>query len=110
MVTIPLRSLSKYTFGVTLEDVPYIMTVRWNVRGAYYTLDILSSDDVLLLGGIKLVINSGGLIRKFPRPGMPPGELLAIDAGNDNTPIVFGDLDERVELVYLTDAEYVAIS
>jgi hypothetical protein len=105
VITIPLRSLPEYTFSVTLENVPYIVTIRWNVRGAYYTMDLLSRDEVLLIGGIKLVINSG-LTRKFPRPGMPPGELLAIDAGNDNTPIAFGDLDERVELVYVTEAEY----
>lgn len=109
MITIPTRALPQYTISVTLEGVPYIFTFKWNVRGAYYTMDLLTSDNTLLVGGIKLVINSIGLIGKFPREGMPPGELLAIDASGNNAPITFDDLEERVELVYATEAEVAAI-
>jgi hypothetical protein len=108
MITIPTRALAASTISVTLEGIPYLFTFKWNVRGAYYTLDISTRDAVLLVGGIKVVINSG-LTRKFPGPGMPPGELLAIDASGGNAPITFDDLEERVELVYMTDEEYAAI-
>jgi hypothetical protein len=108
MITIPTRALAAYTISVTLESIPYLFTFKWNVRGAYYTLDILTRDAVLLIGGIKVVINSG-LTRKFPKTGMPPGELFAIDSSGGNAPITFDDLAERVELVYATDEEYGAI-
>lgn len=108
MIKIPTRAIAAYTISITLEGVPYLFTFKWNVRGAYYTLDILTRDAVLLVGGIKVVINRG-LIRKLPRTGMPPGELLVIDSSGDNTPITFEDLSERVEMIYMTDAEYAAI-
>lgn len=107
MITIPARALPAYTISVTLGGVPYLFTFKWNVRGAYYTLDILTRDAVLLIGGLKVVINSG-LTRKFPSIELP-GELMAIDSSGENSPITFEDLGERVELVYLTEAEYAAI-
>jgi hypothetical protein len=108
VITIPTRSLPAYTISVTLENVPYLFTFKWNVRGAYFTLDILTRDAQLLIGGIKVVINSG-LIRKFPKTAMPPGELFALDSSGGNAPITFEDLEERVELVYASEDEYDAI-
>jgi hypothetical protein len=108
MITIPLKALPAYTFGVTLEDIPLLFTVRWNVRGAYYTLDILTRDAVLIIGGIKLVVNSG-LIEKYPLAGLPPGELMLVDSSGSHEPVAFGDLGSRVELVYITEAELAAV-
>jgi hypothetical protein len=108
LITIPLQALASYTFSVTLDLFPLQFTIRWNVRGAYYTLDILSRDSVLILGGIKLVVNSA-LIGKFPRAGMPPGELALVDAGGSNEVVTFEDLADRLSLVYATEAELAAL-
>jgi hypothetical protein len=108
MLSIPLRAVPEYVQDITLEETPYRFTVKWNTRGEYYTLDIATSEGVLLIAGLKLALNAA-LLRKHPGRGLPPGELIVIDPSGAYDPISFDDPEERISLVYVTEAEYAAL-
>jgi len=108
MLTIPLRNLPESVFDVTLEEVAYKFRVKWNHRGQYYTLDILTKENTLIIGGLKLALNAT-LLRRHPGLGLPPGDLIVVDSKDDNSVIEQDDLEERISLVYLTEAELAAL-
>ena len=108
MLTIPLRNLPEYTLDVTLEAVAYKFRVKWNYRGQYYTLEILTVEGTQLIGAMKLALNAA-LLRRHPGRGLPPGELLVVDSKQDPRVITEDDLEERIALVYVTEAEYAAL-
>jgi len=108
VVTIPLRTLTEYTLDVSLEGAAYKMRVKWNYRGQYYTLDFLTKEGVELVTGMKLTLNAS-LLRRHPGRGLPPGEIVVVDASGDNSVITIDNLENRVQLVYMTEAEYAAI-
>ncbi len=108
MLTIPLRALPSYVQEVTLEDVPYRMVFKWNTRGEYYTVDIQTAEGVLIVAGLKLALNAA-LLRKHPGRGLPPGELLVIDASGAYDRVAFADVEERISLIYVTEDEYAAL-
>ena len=108
MQTIPLRNLPEYTLDVTLEAVAYKFRVKWNYRGQYYTLEILTVEGDLLIGAMKLALNAT-LLRRHPGRGLPPGELTVIDSKGETRDITQNDLEERIALVYVTEAELAAL-
>lgn len=108
MLTIPLRARPSYVQEVTLENVAYRMVVNWNTRGEYFALDIETAEGTLLIAGLKLALNAP-LLRKHPGRGLPPGELLVVDPGGGVDKISYMDIEDRIELVYVTEAEYAAI-
>lgn len=105
---IPLRNLAAYTFDVSLEGVAYKFRVKWNHRGQYYTLDILDKEESELVAGMKLALNAQ-LLRTHPGRGLPPGELFVIDVSGDTAVITQANIEDRVELIYRTEAELAAI-
>lgn len=107
-VKIPLRNLPAYTFDVSIEGSAYQFRVKWNYRGQYYTLDILTKEGVDILTSIKLALNVQPL-RTHPGLGLPPGELFVLDLSGDNSVITQANIEDRIELIYLTEAEIAAI-
>lgn len=108
MIRIPLRSLPDYIFEVTLEDVPYLFHVKWNVRSSRWTLDVSSIDGTLLIGGLSMLLQTE-MLRAHPGRDLPPGALMLLDPSGDVTDVGYDDLEERCSLIYLTEAEYAAL-
>lgn len=108
MLVIALRELPEYTLDVSLEGSAYKFRVKWNHRGQYYTLDILTKEGVELVAGMKMALNTA-FLRRHPGRGLPPGELTLTDPAGDNSVITFENTENRVQLVYTTEAEYAAI-
>ena len=109
MVTIALRALPEYTLEATLDDVPYQLTVKWNTRAAQYTMDIATRDNVVLISGLGLALNSD-LVRSHAASGLPSGGGFAlIDPSGGWQDVVFDDLERRCQLIFLTEAEYAAL-
>jgi hypothetical protein len=108
MVTIPIRALPSYVSEVTLENVAYRFVFKWNTRGEYYTIDIETAEGELLVAGLKMALKAA-LLRRHPGRGLPPGEIVVIDPSGSNAAIAFDDPEERISLVYVTEAEYAAL-
>jgi hypothetical protein len=70
----PALSERAFTQETLLDGTTYRLTFRWNVREGAWYLDLLTAEDVLIAGGLKLV---GGafLLRHITGAVRPPGEL-----------------------------------
>jgi hypothetical protein len=108
MLTIPLRNLPSQVFDITLEGTAYKFRVKWNHRGQYYTLDISTKEDVIIIGGLKIALNAR-LLQRHPGIGLPPGEIIIVDSKGDTSVITQDNLEDRVAMVYLTEADIAAL-
>lgn len=93
---------------IVLEDNVYIIDLHWNTRGEFWVLDIYSAAEELLVAGIKLVLGSG-LLQHHTSSKLPRGELLVVDTSSTLARIAKSDLGSSALLVYLTEAETLAI-
>lgn len=108
MVTIPTRSLPSFVQEVTLDDTPYRLVFNWNSRGEFMLLDIETAAGAMIVAGMKLALNAA-ILKMHPGVGLPPGEILILDPAGRNDAIALADFEARVELVYLSEAEYAAL-
>jgi len=97
-----------YSMTVTLEGEVYRLVFRWNVRGAFWTMDVKEQDETVLLAGIKLVAN-WPLTDRYVNPDLPPGDFMAYDTAGTGLDPGREDLGGRVLLLYLTEAEVAAL-
>lgn len=104
MVTIPIRAEYEYTQDVTLDATAYKFRIKWNYRGQYYTLDVLTKEGATIVSGIKLALFAQCFLR-YPGYGLPPGELIVLDTSGNTADIQFEDFDGRISLVYIEEAE-----
>lgn len=107
-LTIPLKALPEYSFEATLEEVPYLFTVKWNTRSEQYNLDIASRDGTELVSGLALLLDSE-MIRNHAGLGLPRGGLVLLDPSGGRQDVTFQDLEDRCALLYITEAEYAAL-
>jgi hypothetical protein len=109
MIAIPLFDLASFTEEVILDDVPYRLTFQWNSRGEFWSMSISDSNNILLLSGIKLVINFE-LISEWHAIDLPAGELYIVDPTGSDAPIAFEDFGNgRLEIVYVSEAERASV-
>lgn len=88
------QGASSYTMRATLDGVSYGIELNWNGRvGAWY-LSVFAADGTALLRSRKVATNTP-LLRRFRFvPGLPAGELVAVDPANR---IAYADYDELGE-------------
>lgn len=102
---LPTRTdLARYSFDVDLDDVNYTFAFEWNDRDSGWYLSIHTPEGDALLQGRRVVLNYP-LCNLYKTAGLPAGTIMAIDSSGKDTEPGFGDLGERVKLVYLTAAE-----
>ena len=110
MISIPTdTNLSFWQQITTLDGTDFQLEFRYNQREDVYYLSISLTDGTALATGIKLVSNYR-LLQAYSSSLMPPGELIAVASGADDSPAGLGELGlgQRVELTYYTQAEMVA--
>lgn len=88
---------------VSLDGSEYVLRLRWNSREARWYMSLSDADDVLIVGGVKLVAG-WPLLRLVVDARRPPGQLVALDQAGDADPNL-DDLGTRVVLVYIDQAE-----
>jgi hypothetical protein len=76
---IPLTGVSQ-RFGITLANVRYILTVRWNSKVSSWFLDIADSGNIPVLSGIPLVTGVD-LLEQFEYLGL--GGQLFVQTDGD---------------------------
>lgn len=89
------------------EGKLYNFTFDYVERSGSYVLHLLDADGVTILAGIRLTCNTLLLARFHHLDGVPPGDLIAVSHGNDESPAKLGELGigRRVELHYYSADE-----
>jgi hypothetical protein len=97
---LPLDSLdSQYSVDVSLSLISYRLSLYWNERGQFWTLDIADTNEVIIAASIKLVAD-WELLGNLTQDGLPPGKLLCVDMSGASLDPGPDDLGTRVILVY----------
>lgn len=63
----------------TLDDVTYLLTMRWNFRAGIYTMDVADASNELLVAGIPLRTGRK-LLSHCPAKPLPQGALFVFDS------------------------------
>ncbi len=94
---------------VTLDGSVYYVDLLWNGRiGAWY-LSLFDADQKALVRSRKLVTNRPILERVRFTPGLPPGEILAIDPSEQISYAQYDQLGRGLGVgLYYFDAEEMA--
>lgn len=108
MVAIPTFDIASYSMELTLDASQYRFKLRYNGRGDFWVLDIADRDGNVIVAGIK-VVASYELIRQYHAYAIPPGALITYDSAEPEHRIGRDDLPERVDLLYIPEAEYAAL-
>jgi hypothetical protein len=104
-VTVPLRSdLPFYRFQVELDEVTYGLAFRWNYEAGAWFLTLYTSEDEVILAGVKVVVD-WPVGSRSADPRMPPGALQFLDTTGARQDPGEEDLGSRVVLLYFTEAE-----
>lgn len=100
-------SVPSYRVGTTIEDVQYVLDVRWNARAEAWYIDILDEDETPLRMGMKVVLGAilGG---RSALATMPRGMFTAYDTSGNEQDATLDDLGTRVVVYYYTEAEVAA--
>ena len=107
-VIIPIKNNPNHTLLVELESKLYKFWFKFNVLGDFWTMDIYSEDDVLLLAGIKMVANYP-LIFANKNTLLPTGDFVC-ESPDIYARIVRDSFSSgKVKLLYLTEAEVAAL-
>lgn len=100
MFIIPTRTDSaRYTQTIELDKVTFTLAFEWNDRAEGWFLDIYDATGVLLLSGVRIVINYP-FMNKYRDSRLPAGIIEAVDTSDADLDPGFADLGERVKLVY----------
>ena len=99
-----------FTQSVVLDGDNYTLRFQYNQRESVYYLSIMDSNlGIDILSGIKLVTNWGliGPYRGGDIVGLPPGELIVLSNGEDDSPANFGQLGIGYPFtLYYLDSQY----
>lgn len=98
------------TVNVDLDGVTYTLALDWSTREECWYIGISDLAGVVLVSGVKVVVNWPLLHVMGLFPGVPPGELMAVDTagtGADPDLTTFGD---TIALLYLDAAGEAAIA
>ena len=102
IIEIPVDSnQASQRFEISLDGTLYVLRLYWNIRQETWQMDILASDNVPLIRGIKIMPNWMPLFR-FQIENFPPGDFIIVDTSGTGVPpgrTEFGT-NKRVKLLY----------
>lgn len=102
---IPLSNDTElYQLQVELDGVTYGLELRWNHVAEGWFISVLTSEDVRVVSGVRIVVD-WPLFKRFADPRLPPGELMAQDTTGAQQDPGLEDLGKRVLLLYFSEAE-----
>lgn len=108
-ITIPLASGNpSFRQRTPLDGREYVLAFRWSEREARWYFDIFDANGNVLAAGMKIVSNWPLLESRRFSPGVPPGELFAVDRRAEPVDPGFAELGTVVPLVYFPSAVVVA--
>jgi hypothetical protein len=93
---------------VPFEGTDFLLDFDWNGRASAWFLSVYSADEAPLVLGIKVVSNRPLLHRFRSTPGLPAGDLVAVDFTGLIPYAGFDRLGAEVAFKYLTSDETIA--
>lgn len=109
MIRIPFKALPAFREELLIDNVPYIFEFLYNSRASFWTLNIYTIDEVLLIAGIKLVINYE-LLKQYPARGLPTGSLYVVRENLSMKRLEQSELEQdKAFIVYQEESENVTV-
>jgi hypothetical protein len=106
MIEIPLiKSVPEFSENVAILGKYYTFKFKWNTRGEYWTFDLFEQD-VAIVTGIKFVLG-GNMTQHLRSVEIPALGFITFDAAGTGEKPGFHDLNDRIFLELLTDADAV---
>lgn len=93
-------SIAEYRFGMTLNNVLYIIDLRWNSSESAWYMDWYKEDETPIAIGIKVVLGAY-LGRRCGEAPFTVGVLVAVDTSGAKREAGFDDLGTRVVVRYI---------
>lgn len=107
-VIIPIKDNPNHTLLMELESKIYKLGFKFNTIGLFWTLDIWTENDELLLAGVKMVANYP-LIFYHKNKSLPTGDFIC-EISDINSRIVRDSFSSgKAKFLYLTAAELAAM-
>jgi len=103
-VIIPFTTFPSFVQNITLDNIVLNFKFICNGRDNAWNMDILDSVNAPILNGIK-VINSWELILRYTDTRLPQGALFVVSLQGDENVIDRDGMDDRYQLVYVTEDE-----
>lgn len=104
-LTIPLRSdLPFYRFQAELDSVTYGFEFRWNYEAGAWFVSVFTSEDELVLGSKRVVVD-WPLGARYVDSRLPPGLLMFLDTTGAHQDPGKDDLGSRCVFLYFTKEE-----
>lgn len=99
-----IPSEANYEFSTVLDDVPYIVGVRWNGREGKWYMDLFEEDGTAIRRGMAVVLGTliGG---RSASAKFPEGTFSANDLSGDDADAGFDDLGERVQVWFVPESD-----
>jgi Domain of unknown function (DUF6983) len=102
---IPVRSdIYSYTQKTAIEGIVYTLGLRYNARMERWVLDIMDASGVMLLAGVKLLVDipltyrfNGSII------SLPAGQFMIVDETGARRNPTRDDLGDDIKLIYVED-------
>lgn len=106
MITLATRTdVPFYRMEVELDAKSYVFDFAWNERLQAWFFNVLDAASLeSILTGRRVVVGFP-LWTRFRTPGLPPGDLSAIDTSDAGIDPLFAELGDRVLLVYTPAAD-----
>lgn len=96
---------SNYRFITTLEQLPFVIDVRWNSRDESWYMDVRRDDGTAIRTSIRLILNAVPLTGRVADADAPPGALFVMDLTRSGKEATFDDMAHRVIVIYLSAEE-----
>lgn len=90
---------------VTLDGVVFGLRLRWNARAAAWVLEVYDAAGDALALGVTVRVGHPLLTPRGNRPGLPAGDIMAVDTTGAYRDPTLDDLGTRVELQYADASE-----
>lgn len=96
---IPL-SPTPQTFGITFDNIDYVLTFRWNQASRCWKLDIAASDLTLLVSGLA-VITGADILTQFAYLAIG-GQIIAQTSHNTFAVPTFANLGDLGKVYFVS--------
>ena len=107
-IVLPTRTdAARYSFEIDLDGDSFTFSFEWNDRDQGHYMSIADAAGVTLLAG-RRVVTGYPLINIYRDSRLPKGAIEAVDTSSTGTEPGFGDLGDRVKLLYTPLADLVA--
>ncbi len=104
MQIIPFKDPSAWREQIQLTGVIYFLNFTWNALNEFWTMDVLDSNEVPLVVGVKIVVNLS-LLSIYATFGLPPGDIVCQNIVGASDFIGRFDMSQKFLLLYYEDGE-----